>query len=215
MVDIPSSTLLGLKQIPYEQPVALLLRHSVRPPIPSGQTGNELPLTEKGSELAFILGQHVKGRLQSLSTSPVRRCIETAECLRQGAKVDDLPIQQDSLLGDPGIFVKNPEIAWQTMQHLGIEQVITRLMNKDSQLLGFNNPISATEQFISHLQYPNKSGLHVFVTHDFLITPTVAIVLNITLPKTDWPDFLQGVFFFREDHQLIMLYKHYKQVALL
>ncbi|MEK8021046.1 MAG: histidine phosphatase family protein [Candidatus Parabeggiatoa sp.] len=216
MIVIPSSTLEGLKQIPCDQSAVLLLRHSERPPIPLGQTGDDLPLTEQGSWLALTLGQHLNGRLRSLSTSPVRRCMETAELLQLGANVDDVLIQPDHLLGDPGIFITEPSLAWQTVQRLGMEQVMTRLMNKDSQLPGFSNPVNAVSELINHTlcQMQSGPGLHLFVTHDFFITTTVAMVLNRPLPVEDWPDFIEGVFFFHDGKQLIMRYKHYKGVVM-
>ncbi|HEC86174.1 MAG: hypothetical protein DRR08_27660 [Candidatus Parabeggiatoa sp. nov. 2] len=214
MTVIPSSTLEGLKQISRDQSTVLLLRHSERPPIPLGQTGDDLPLTEQGSRLALTLGQHLNGRLRSLSTSPVRRCMETAEWLQRGANVDDVLIQPDHLLGDPGIFITEPSLAWQTIQRLGMEQVMTRLMNKDDQLPGFSNPVNAVSELINHTlcQMQSGPGLHMFVTHDFFITTTVAIMLNRPLPVEDWPHFIEGVFLYREGEQLIMCYKHYKGV---
>lgn len=211
MTIIPSSTLEGLKQISREQSAVLLLRHSERPPIPLGQTGDDLPLTKQGGRLALTLGQHLNGRLRSLSTSPVRRCMETAEWLQRGANVDDVLIQPDHLLGDPGIFITEPSPAWQTIQRLGMEQIMMRLMNKESQLPGFSNPVNAVSKLINHTlcQMQSGPGLHIFVTHDFLITTTVAIMLNKALPVEDWPDFIEGVFFCHEGEQLIMRYKHY------
>ena len=57
---IPPSVTRWLAEMPVEAPVALLLRHSVRGPLPHGDAGNTVPLTRDGVRLARRLGAGVR-----------------------------------------------------------------------------------------------------------------------------------------------------------
>jgi broad specificity phosphatase PhoE len=62
-----------------------LLRRSVRPPIPAGETERDIELTREGLALAHELGVLVGNRLVSCSTSPAKRRVQTAEAMVAGA----------------------------------------------------------------------------------------------------------------------------------
>lgn len=108
---IPPSTTQWFADVPADAPVAVLLRHSVRGPLPPGNAGDAVPLTCAGVGLARHLGAMLGDRLSSLHAGPLRRCMETAEALRSGAGVD-VPVFADSLLGDPSVFVADTRLAW-------------------------------------------------------------------------------------------------------
>ena len=54
---LPTSVLHWLARLPPDRPVAILLRHAARPPIPPGETGDALALTAEGVALARHLGE--------------------------------------------------------------------------------------------------------------------------------------------------------------
>lgn len=45
---VPPSLVRNLEKVPTDRPVVLLLRHSVRGPLPLGDAGNHVPITEAG-----------------------------------------------------------------------------------------------------------------------------------------------------------------------
>ena len=57
------------------------------------------------------------------------------------------------------------------------------------------------------------SGLHVFITHDSLVTTTVARTLGRSLSKADWPLFLEGAFFWREGQSIGVAYRDHREVC--
>ena len=118
--EIPTSVLRNLERIPVDLPVVLLLRHSVRDEIPPGETGNEVPITDVGKDIALKLGQKLGARLKSLHSSPLPRCVQTAEALRLGSGVD-ARIAESRLLGDPGVYVLDGHLAWSNWETLGHE----------------------------------------------------------------------------------------------
>ena len=72
-------TLRLIQFVPADSPVALLIRHSARDEIPDGGTGMELPLNDLGIRLCQELGRELVGRVRSARSSPVLRCVQTAE----------------------------------------------------------------------------------------------------------------------------------------
>lgn len=174
-------------------PLMLLLRHADRGPMPDGEPGNEVPLLPTGVERALAFGQRLGSDLISVHTSPVLRCVQTAEALVQGAGVT-LPIIPDQHLGDPGVYVIDGEIAWEAWQAMGHERVVATIM-EGAQLPGLADPILATRELLRWMRDMSggRVGVHVFVTHDLLVTAAAAHCLGQLLAIDQWPDFLEGL----------------------
>lgn len=192
---IPPSTLRWRAEAPRDAPVAVLLRHSVRDHLPSGDAGHDLPITDVGVKLARGLGAAFGTRLRSLHTSPLVRCRQTAAALRSGASAD-ITIEVDRLLGDPGVFVVDGQLAWSSWEARGHEGVMTHLVSGREPLPGMAAPDAAARFLVQHMLATAGavSGLHVFITHDSLVTATAARLLEERLGVDDWPWYLEGAF---------------------
>ncbi|MCP4701148.1 MAG: histidine phosphatase family protein [Gammaproteobacteria bacterium] len=196
---IPLSTLYWLDKIPKEKPVAVLLRHSVREPLPADNSGYAVPINETGAQLAHQLGVILGRRLQSLHASPVPRCMQTAEALRNGSAAK-LPVIRDNLLGDPGVFVLDDQQAWQNWLKFGHDCMMAFLVNADSSLPGMADPKEAARFLIQHiLDAANTPGIHIFVTHDSVLAGTALQQFGQTLERTQYPWYLEGAFFWIEE----------------
>lgn len=206
--QIPPSMEHWLTAIPLDRPVALLLRHSVRDDLPPGDAGNAVPINDAGVQLGQLLGCTLKGRLKTLHASPLPRCIQTAEVLRTGAGAA-LPIVADPLLGDPGAYVLDGRKAWENWMTLGHEAVMQHLVSADSALPGMANPDAAARYLVHHMlaTAAQTPGLHVFVTHDSLVTATAARLLGKALGPDSWPWYVEGAFFWRDDEGLHAAYR--------
>lgn len=211
--QIPSSVIQHLELAPGDQPVVLLLRHSVRNALPPDDTAYALPITEEGKGLAVQLGQRLGKRLKTLHTSPLVRCVQTAEALRVGAGLDT-PIVHDRLLGDPGVYVIDGRRAWVNWQTLGHEGVMEHLVSQSEALPGMARPDEAARFLVQHMLAVagNLPGIHVFVTHDSLITATAARLLGQKYGVEDWPWFLEGAFFWRTKEGLRVAYRNHSTV---
>lgn len=206
--EIPASVLERLARLPEGRPIALLLRHSVRGRLPPGQPGDHVPLTEHGRRLAISFGELLRGRLRSLHTSPVLRCVQTADAIREGAGATR-EATLDFLLGNPGIYVRDGRLAWSNWQRLGHEGVIRHLMSEDAPLPGMHPPRVAARALVDHMlgAAAKVPGIHVFVTHDSLVTVTVARFLQRSLELPEWPAYLEGAFFHRDATGLHLGYR--------
>ena len=205
---IPPSMTRWLAEVPADAPVAVLLRHSVRGPLPRGDAGNAVPLTREGVRLARRLGAVLGDRLHTLHTSPLPRCVQTAEALRSGAEVD-VPIVSDRLLGDPGVYVVDARRAWSNWGTLGHEAVVQSLVSGRPALPGMADPGPAARRLVRHMLAAagGRRGLHLFITHDFVITVTVARLLGKPLGRADWPWYLEGAFFRQTDGCISTAYR--------
>ncbi|MET0403834.1 MAG: histidine phosphatase family protein [Cystobacter sp.] len=179
--------------------MALLLRHAARPPIPPGEWGDSLALTVEGVLLARQLGEHLGARLVALHTSPVARCVQTARLLGEGSR-SDTGLQLDSMLGAPGAFISDGRLGGETLQRLGLDAFVDHLISGEGTLPGLAEPAAAARALVEHLltRSGHVPGLHVFVTHDSLLAPTVARVLRHPRLREHWPGFLEAAFFWRE-----------------
>lgn len=207
---IPPSMRRWLADVPADQAVAVLLRHSVRDYLPPGEAGWGLPITEVGAQLAHELGALLGDRLRTLHASPLPRCVQTAEALRAGAVVE-IPIFHDRLLGDPGIYVIDGTLAWSNWQQLGHEGVMKHLVSQQDPLPGMADADPAAQFLVQHMlaAAEERLGLHVFVTHDSLITATAARLLREPLGMDAWPWYLEGAFFWRTEGQIHVAYRDY------
>ena len=190
---LPESTLTAVDYAPADGATLLLLRHSARGPLPAGESGYDVRLLPEGKALARTLGSRIGGLLATLHTSPVPRCVETAEALVEGAGVR-LGIVEDTHLGHPGVYVADGEAAWETWQSLGHERVMAHLIAGD-RLYGLADPVSASRRLAEHMRATagGSPGVHVFVTHDSLVTTAAAHLLRRRIGMEDWPRYLEAL----------------------
>lgn len=210
---IPPSLLESIDKVPTDRPVVLLLRHAERKEFSAEDVGHDVPITQGGARDAHALGMLFKGRLKTLRTSPLLRCVQTAERLRDGSATE-LEIRNDRLLGDPGIFVTDPDLAWTNWQKMGNEGVMSHMATNECALPGMADPDQAARQLVRHmLEVAGKvPGMHVFVTHDVLLSATTARLLGATV-SSPYPQFLEGGFFWTDATVLFAAYRSHLRAA--
>ena len=207
--QIPPSVESWLRSAPRDGPVVVLLRHSVRDDLPPGDAGYTLPITEEGQRLARELGERLRGRLRTLHASPLPRCVQTAEAIRDGACAE-LAVVADRLLGDPGVYVIDDQGAWANWRRLGHPGVMQHLVGETNALPGMARPDEAARYLVHRMLAvaDKEPGIHVFVTHDSLVTATAARTLGRPLGVGDWPWYLEGAFFWRDGNGVSTGYRH-------
>jgi broad specificity phosphatase PhoE len=205
---IPPSVLRLLDRAPIDRAVVVLLRHSVRDHLPPGDAGYGLPITSVGRQLALELGGLLRGRLRTLHASPLARCVQTAQALAEGARAD-VAVLQDRLIGDPGVFVLDGRRAWANWEQLGHEGVMRHLVTEAEALSGMARPDEAARFLVQSMLAAagSRSGVHVFVTHDSLVTATAARLLGEPLGLDDWPWYLEGAFFWTSEEGVHAAYR--------
>ena len=195
--------LMYFERVPRDRPIAVLLRHAERDSLPDGDAGNAVKITEEGRRLAEYLGSALGARLRTLHSSPVLRCLQTAEAVREGAKAE-LPIQSNRLLGDPGIFVRDGDLAWQNWVALGHAGVMQWLISGQERLPGMAAPKPAAHALVRHMVSlaGNEVGIHLFVTHDSVLAEVVGRLLRPIIDSADGPHFLEGLLAWKEGRNI-------------
>lgn len=173
---------------------SVLLRHAERPSIPPGEFGSDLPITDAGRRAAVDLGRRMGASLRRLITSPVRRCVETAEALREGAEVA-VEIEPDRRLGAPGVWIADPAEAERSFLELGVAEVVRRQIAGET-VTGMRALDDGVARLRDLLLAPlGCDGLVVHVTHDAVMAPLLAHVSGLTALDDVLPHFLEAAVF--------------------
>ncbi|CAM4458445.1 histidine phosphatase family protein [Vibrio agarivorans] len=172
----------------------ILIRHAERPEIAPNEVGNDVVLTEQGKQDTTQYAKSISGQVVSMMTSPIERCIETAEII---AKENGFPFEQierSRLLGNPGFVIEDGKIAWQQWQTKGHDVVNQHLLSATDALPGFADFETAVNAFLNNiatsLADEASEGLHVWVTHDVMLATLASRTLPNNLTLADWPHFL-------------------------
>ena len=205
---IPPSLIRDIADAPTDRPVVLLLRHAARGPLPDGEAGNDVPITLSGKYCAEELGRKLGARIRSLHSSPVPRCIQTANALREGANAE-IDIVVSRFLGDPGVYVLDGDLAWGNWERLGHEEVMRRLVSEKDPLPGMAQPDEAARLLLRQMlaSAGDSCGLHIFITHDSVITATVSRLQGTPHSPSDWPCFLEGALFWQSEKGVHVVYR--------
>ncbi|HRA42712.1 MAG TPA: histidine phosphatase family protein [Gammaproteobacteria bacterium] len=198
--------------IPQDCPVIGLMRHAEREKIPKGKLGNELHITQQGIDDTIKLHSYLKNRLIEIYASPVLRCIETAELLKCTAKY--AVVKQNRMLGDPGVFVENPEIASPFFLKYEAIEVVARLLNKKSVMPGFCLSVEeAFKKLLNHLfSLANETGIYLFITHDSILGAVNGILFPNNALVDVWPGFLETLFLYKKSGLVYAVFRGQKTV---
>ena len=197
--------------LPRDRAVTVLLRHAERDePSHGREVPADAPLTSLGRDRAEQLGFLMADELRSLRCSPVLRCRQTADAIFSGARPREVLSRiDDRYLGDPGVFIIDEEGAGRNWQRLGVAGVNRHFMQGEGNLPGMAPPEMAAPKLIRHMFEcaGSEVGLHVFVTHDYLVGATARYCLGEKLSDETWPGFLECVVLWQENDGVCFRYQ--------
>jgi broad specificity phosphatase PhoE len=186
---LPDYIFEAYENIPSDQAVNVLMRHSIRFPIESDAEIFTAQLTPEGENLAYFFGSWVNTRYQigKIFSSPINRCVETGKFLGKGAGNGRI------VLPEPVLAHPNENGEYDSMDiFLESGKWPKRIKN------------------IAHSLIPEKrqKTLNFHISHDSVIVLMAAYWLNLDLraPK-DWPRFLEPLFFLDSPDGLIISFR--------
>lgn len=171
----------------------LIVRHAERPSIANGEVGDGLTLTENGVQATKHFARGLNEEIVSIHSSPILRCVQTAQLIADEHDYAHANIQPSRLLGDPGFFIEDADLAWQSWLDKGSELVNTHLLAGTETWPGFRDFDQAIVEMLGHMRAELsscRSGLTVWVTHDTILATLASRLLPEPLTLADWPDFL-------------------------
>ena len=173
--------------------LALLIRHADRERIPDGDFGNDVPINEKGQKNAIELGKKLQGHtVNKIFTSPIPRCIQTAEHISRGYGTS-LEIVVSKCLGDPGLHVVDESLSGEFYLQHGFDEMYRRFMAREEipGTRGADAYRAAMTDFLN--QNTADKGLTLFITHDSLIAFYDYALRGIVYTKDRWVKYLTGM----------------------
>ncbi len=180
-----------LDLVPKDRTVSLLIRHAEREPIDNPEMAFIAGLTVKGIRDSCTFGGHLFGKFQpgSIYSSPVGRCIQTAEGIILGASWQKRVLIDDRLTHQ---FIR---VALDAMsisrQSLGVPDQVIELF---SLLCGAKGEIV-------------KDRLNIFVTHDTVVMTMLGYLLSLPNNQIQPPGFLDGFFIWQDRNYYRMLWQ--------
>lgn len=170
----------------------LVIRHAERPMIAKGDVGNDISITENGIRATIKFARSLSARIQSIHSSPVLRCMQTARLIADVHGYTASGIHASRLLGDPGFFISDAELAWKSWLNRGCEAVNNHLLTGTETWPGFHAFDLAMANIVVHIHtlLSSNSGLIIWVTHDTILATLASRLLPSPLTLADWPDFL-------------------------
>lgn len=191
----------SLDVLPDHVPVALLTRHSIREEPSNRFATYDVPLTPEGVALAKAWGERLIRPISGFYSSPVGRCVATAEAIAEGAGIA-LPIQNCTHLVEPGSYVQDIGQVGGLFFKLGPLGFANKHLRNE--VRGVLSPQEGARQLLSHLQASQgePGSLAVHVTHDTILAAFIYYLRGEETLQTDhWPWMLEGAFvWFDEDH---------------
>lgn len=175
--------------------ISLLLRHADRDDIPQGSFGNEVLLNENGKQNAQCFGEKLAERkINRIFTSPIGRCIQTAEFMTKGYG-RSIEIIETTALGAPGLHIKDEIIAGAFLLKHGFDEMYKRFTQNEN-IPGIPN-ISELNNRITNFINENstENGTTIFITHDMLIAFYHFSINNKVYSKDNWINYLSGLTF--------------------
>lgn len=175
--------------------IALLLRHADRDNIPEGTFGNEVQLNEKGKHNALLYGASlVDVKVNRIFTSPIERCVQTAEYITKGYG-KSVEIIETTALGAPGLHISDERIAGEFFLEYGFDEMYRRFI-KGIEIPGIPS-LKELNQRITHFLNENttKNGKTLFITHDMLIVFYHYSINGRIYSKDNWVDYMTGLTF--------------------
>ena len=196
-----------------DERVYLLVRHGERGHITPNDPdyGAHVGLTERGREQAFSLGRAIPVEEGAPScgetstdvcffSSPVGRCVETAEYIGKGCGVEAPEVEKLDCLAE--YFVQN-YAAYEAVLRAGFYEGICEWLTANSRDAEVTETQDAdapfyplaerSEEMLSVMLDKGHARVNVFVTHDAWVVPCLTHFCGLKFTPQRWMNFLTGM----------------------
>ncbi len=115
----------------------------------------------------------------------------------------------DHLLGDPGPFVVEPELAGRLFLDVGIEEIVRRQLADDQPPGGMRSTSSGAKLVLRELAAAlnGPASASVFVTHDAVLAALVGHLYGLPVDGFCWPDYLDALVVWPHSDRLRFLWR--------
>lgn len=181
-----------------------LVRHAHRP---LDDWSHGVSITGEGELAAVALGVTLKQEgIELVSSSPIKRCKQTAIRLLQGME-KEIPIIEEELIGVPGALITDQAAASRAFQKHAWYTVADLLL-EGAGLDGFGDVDTACKGILQHLLSHSQTSLSV--SHDFYIALLAGWMFEQRCAPNLVPGFLEGLILYVEEGVVTAEYKGMK-----
>ena len=182
-----------------DERVFLLVRHGERNHITPDDPdfGAHVGLTDRGREQALTLGRCIPAEGDvCFFSSPVGRCVETAEFIGKGRGVETPHIEKLDSLAE--YFVQDYDKYTQVLREGFYEGICEWLQNEAAQnARGMREafyPLAArSEEMLAMMLEKGSARFNIFATHDAWVVPCLMHFCKMTFSPKRWMNFLTGM----------------------
>jgi hypothetical protein len=188
-----------------DERVYLLVRHGERGHITPGDPdyGAHVGLTERGREQALALGRAIPAEGDiCFYSSPVGRCVQTAECIGRGCGVETPEVQKLDCLAE--FFVQDYTAYEQVLRAGFYEGICAWLENETlkgvadgshaaAAIKAFFPLVSRSEEMLSMMLEKGNARFNIFATHDAWVVPCLTHFCGMRFTPQRWMNFLTGM----------------------
>lgn len=182
-----------IKAHPTNSKLAMIIRHADRDKIPDGSFGNEILLNTNGINNSIMLGKNLKQhKINRIFTSPVPRCVQTAEFLKKGYG-QNITFHSTKALGDPGLHIVDDKLAGEFFLKHSFDEMYRRFMLGEA-IPGVPSAGDFEKSMTEFIKRnTNEEGLTLFITHDSLIAFYHYCLNKVVYTKESWVKYLSGI----------------------
>lgn len=186
--------------------IIALIRHAERSQAEIKTMQQDLHLTQWGRNSSRLLGEKLKGLpIESIYTSPIDRCVDTCKEMILGF-CPTIPISTSTVLGDPGPFTADCDLAGPIFQKTPLIDIIKNLAKGDH-ISGMRTITEGTRIFLDYA-LSREDKIAIMVSHDAIISWIALFFMEKKEVEEMIPNFLEGLYLeVNEEKKLIVHYK--------
>jgi hypothetical protein len=175
--------------------VKMVVRHAERPVFKGLKAPHEVSITEHGKKDAERLGRLLRQyglSVDGCASSPVRRCIQTAEFIAEGNQYHG-KVETSPSLGGSGLFMDDGEALDHTLDTCTIEEIIGSQL-AGNKVPGMRDLEEGLRIFMGRVLSDQSIDFEVFVSHDLFVCPAVHYLTETSYSAKGNTGFLEGFF---------------------
>lgn len=202
----------NFKLLPENQSAVMIMRHSIRYPIPPGDAyGYHIGLTADGVAAAQAMGLAIPRPITYATASPLMRCQDTANLLIQ----DKMTVDAEPLIGAASAYMIDLDPVADYQHTHGPIAMITHLL-EHRQLPGFATLKAGSSRLLNTMyeRLQHHPGLHLYVTHDSVLAPLVYYICGKNYVNEQlWPAVLESALIYFTEAYVELIWRGQKFCA--
>jgi broad specificity phosphatase PhoE len=184
-----------------------IFRHAEKSTNMKSSDENSITLTQRGEESSREFGKEFINLYQNISflkSSPIKRCIRTAELFIEGTS-KNIKIFLSKNLGDPGVFIENEIVAAKHFKKNKCKNIIQCQINGIN-LEGIRDIRIGVKMLLEDILLDLKRNeITLYITHDVIMIPFICYLTDNLISLLNWINYLEGFYLWSKNNNIFLL----------